>query len=33
MIGYDALGPQQIMILLLGVTMIVTGGAGLLGAF
>ena len=33
MMGYDALGPQQILILLLGVTMIVTGGAGFLGAF
>jgi len=33
MMGYDALGPRQILILLSGVTMIVTGGAGLFGAF
>jgi hypothetical protein len=33
MMGYDSLGPQQILILLLGVTMIITGGAGLLGIF
>ena len=33
MMRYDALGPRQILILLLGVTMTVTGGAGLLGAF
>jgi hypothetical protein len=33
MMGCDALGPQQLLILLLGVSMIMAGGAGLLGTF
>jgi hypothetical protein len=33
MTGYDALGLQQILILLIGITLIAIGGAGLLGIF
>jgi len=33
MMSHDALGPEQILILLLGVSMIVAGGAGLFGVF
>jgi hypothetical protein len=31
--GYNALGLEQVLILLLGVSMVLIGGAGLLGFF